>query len=199
MVVGERMEYRVRLGRLRLGWARLAVEAVDDVAGTAVYRAAMDVAIGAPMLRHEDRLVSWISPEPFRSLAFEQRDPDTESGRRRHDFDQDVLDEVSALYLMRTLPLAQGATYEFDRYFTAAGNPISFRVVGRESVRVPAGRFETIVIAPVIPSLSVFREEAEARFYVTDDAQRILVQIETRTKVGKLTLYMTEYEAGSLP
>ena len=196
LVVGERIEYGVKLGRLHLGRATMAVEALDDVAGTPVYRASLDVRIGAAMLKFGDRLVSWIAREPFRSLAFEKRDPDSDTGRRRYDFDQDELDEVSALYLMRTLPLEQGVTYEFDRYYSAADNPISFRVVGREKVRVPAGRFETIVIQPVIPSLSVFRQEAGARLYVTDDERRVLVQIETRTKVGKLTLYMTEYEEG---
>ncbi len=196
MVLGERIEYGVKLGRLHLGRAFMAVEAVEDLGNTPVYRAALDVQIGAAMLKFEDRLVSWIAPQPFRSLAFERRDSDAPGGRRRYDFDEDVLDEVAALYMMRRLPLEQGATYEFDHYFKADGNPISFRVVGRQKVRVPAGRFETIVIEPVIPALSVFRKEAGARLYVTDDERRILVQIETRTKVGKLTLYMTDYEEG---
>ncbi|MFQ5529223.1 MAG: DUF3108 domain-containing protein [Gemmatimonadota bacterium] len=197
--VGERMEYRVRLGRLRLGQAALAVEAQEDVAGTSAYRVALDVEIGAPMLKFEDRLVSWIAPEPFRSVAFERKDSEVEGGRRRYDFDDDVLDELAALYLMRTLPLAQGTTYEFDRYFAPDGNPLTFRVVGHESVRVPAGRFETIVVEPIIPALSAFRAEADARLYVTNDERRVLVQIETRTKAGRLILYMTEYEEGTHP
>jgi len=197
--LGERIEYRVRIGRLRLGQAALAVEAREDVAGTPAYRVALDVEIGAPLLRFEDRLVSWIALQPFRSMAFEQRDSQAEGGRRRHDFDDNVLDEVAALYLMRSLPLIEGATYEFDQYFTPEGNPLIFRVVRRESVRVPAGRFKTIVVEPVIPALSVFRKEAKARLYVTDDERRILVQIETRTKAGRLTLYMTKYEEGARP
>ncbi|MDH3298865.1 MAG: DUF3108 domain-containing protein, partial [Gemmatimonadota bacterium] len=151
------------------------------------------------LLRFEDRLVSWIASHPFRSMAFEQRDSEVEGGRRRHEFDDEVLDEVAALYLMRTLPLIEGATYEFDRYFSPEDNPLIFRVVGRESVRVPAGRFNTIVVEPVIPALSVFRKEAKARLYVTDDERRALVQIETTTKAGRLTLYMTKYEGGARP
>ena len=199
LVVGERMEYVVRLGRLRLGTATLAVEALEEIAGIPAYRAALEIHIGAAMLKVEDRLVSWIAPQPLRSVAFEKRDTDTESGRRRYDFDRDALDELAALFLMRTLPLQPGTTFETDRYFSPAGNPISFRVVGHEKVRVPAGRFETIVIEPVIPALSTFRANSGARIYVTDDERRVIVQMETRTKVGKLTLYMTEYEAGTLP
>ena len=89
--------------------------------------------------------------------------------------------------------------FETDRYYYPGGNPISFRVVGRENVRVPAGQFETIVIEPVIPSLTTFRADAGARIYVTDDERRVIVQMVTRTKVGRLTLYMTEYEEGTLP
>lgn len=199
IVLGERMEFGVKLGRLHLGHATMAVEALDEVAGTAAYRTILNISIGAPLLGYQDRMVSWIAPQPFRSLAFEQRDKSTESGRRRYDFDGDVLDEVAALYLLRTLPLNPGDTYEFNRYFTTAGNPITFRVVGREKVRVPAGRFETIVIEPVIPSLFVFKPGANARIYLSDDARRIVVQMETHTKIGKLTFYMTEYEAGTLP
>lgn len=199
LVVGERMEYGVRLGRLRLGTATLAVEALEDVGGIPAYRVALEVNIGAAMLKVEDRLVSWIAPQPLRSLAFEKRDTSTESGRRRYNFDHDVLDELAALFLLRTLPLQPGATFETDRYFSPAGNPITFRVVGRKKVRVPAGRFETIVIEPVIPALPAFRADAGARIYVTDDERRVIVQMETRTKVGKLTLYLTEYEAGTLP
>ncbi len=199
IVVGERMDFRVRLGRLRLGHATLAVEAMDEVAGVSAHRAALDISIGASLLGYEDRMVSWIAPEPLRSLAFEQRDEDTDTGRRRYEFDEDALDEVAALYMMRTLPLNEGDFYTFDRYFTAAGNPITFRVLRRERVRVPAGSFDTIVVEPVIRTLFVFKPEAHARIYVTDDDRRIVVQMEAVTRIGKLIFYLTDYDEGTHP
>jgi len=100
---------------------------------------------------------------------------------------------------MRTLPLNEGDFYTFDRYFTAAGNPITFRVLRRERVRVPAGSFDTIVIEPVIRTLFVFKPEAHARIYVTDDDRRIVVQMEAMTRIGKLIFYLTDYDEGAHP
>ena len=196
LAVGERMEYGLKFGRLRLGKASLEVEARDDQRGELGYRVALDVSLGAPILRFEDRLVSWIAPDPFRSLAFERRDPDDKSQRVRHEFEEDALDELATLYYLRTLGLEPGFDLETDRYFSPAGNPMRFRVVGRERVRVPAGRFDTIVLEPVIPALGIFKREAEARLYLSDDEWRILVQVETTTKAGRLTIYLTDYDRG---
>ena len=102
----------------------------------------------------------------------------------------DAIDEVAALYLLRTLPLEPGTVHRLDRYFDPAGNPIVFRVVGREVVRVPAGRFETIVVEPDIPAVGAFRASKEPRIYVTDDARRLIVKITTRTKAGPLAFYL---------
>ena len=193
-IVGERMEFSVKLGRARLGRAVLAVEARDEVDLEPAYRVALDVEMGASILKVQERLVSWVAPTPFRSLAFERRDKERKGQRERLYFHEHVLDELATLYFVRTLPLTAGFDYEGDRYFAAEDNPMTFRVVGRESVRVPAGRFETIVIESVIPALSIFRPEARARIYLTDDEKRILVKVETRSKVGPLTIYLTEYE-----
>lgn len=195
LVVGERMEYSIKLGPARLGRAELAVESRDDVAGELAYRVAVDVEMGASILKVEERLVSWIAPRPFRSLAFERRDPDTKDQRQRLDFDRNVLDELATLYFVRTLPLTPDFNYEADRYFSPDGNPMTFRVVGHEKVRVPAGRFETIVVESVIPALSIFRSDAQARIYLSDDDRRVLVKVETRSKAGPLTIYLTKYQA----
>jgi hypothetical protein len=108
-----------------------------------------------------------------------------------------AIDEIAVLYLLRTLALDPGAVYRIDRYFDTVGNPMVFRVVGREKVRVPAGRFETVVVEPHIPALNPFQASRRPRIYVTDDARRLLVKITTRTKVGTLTFYLKDLPAGS--
>ena len=103
-----------------------------------------------------------------------------------------AIDEIAALYLLRTLSLEPGAVHRVDRYFEPSGNPIVFRVVGKEKVRVPAGKFEVAVVEPDIPSLSPFRASSEPRLYITDDARRLIVKITTRTKAGTLTFYLKD-------
>jgi hypothetical protein len=107
-----------------------------------------------------------------------------------------ALDEVGFLYLLRLLPLEHGAVYRFDSYFLPHGNPVEFRVVGRERIRVPAGRFNTVVVQPVLPSMGIFNRDAGARVYLSDDDRRILVKLTTSTKFGTVAFHLRRYEEG---
>ncbi len=107
-----------------------------------------------------------------------------------------ALDEISYLYLIRTLPLEVGQTYRFDGYFEADGNPVVVDVLRRERVRVQAGTFETIVIRPVIQSGGLFGEEGEAEVYLSDDDRRLIVQLRSKMRVGEITMFLRDYELG---
>ncbi len=108
-----------------------------------------------------------------------------------------AIDEIAALYLLRTLSLESNTTHRIARYFVPTANPIVFRVVGRERVKVPAGRFEVVVVEPDIPALGPFQASKQPRIYITDDARRLIVKITTRTKAGPLTFYLKDFSVGS--
>lgn len=137
------------------------------------------------------------------SLTYIREDWDERAGGYRADAeDRDVeippnaLDEISFLYLVRTLPLDVGDVYMFDNYFLESGNPIVVEVLRRESVRVRAGRFETIVVRPVIQTDGIFSEEGEAEVYISDDDRRVIVQLKSKMKVGEMNMYLREFERG---
>lgn len=233
--VGERAVYdvSVALGSVRaprpLGEARLTVEARDTVDGTAAYRTSLEVEGGIPLVyRMDDRQVSWIAPDPIRSLRYEER---LREGSYRRDriyrLDQErgtytrrdlkdgewrpvegetdvpmppeALDEISFLYLVRTLSLEPGRSYSFERYFEEEGNPVELEVLRREQVRVPAGRFETVVVRPRIQAGGLFGEEGRAEVYLSDDDRRIIVKIESRMKAGRADFVLTDYSPGDAP
>lgn len=233
--VGERAVYdvSVALGSVRaprpLGEARLTVEARDTVDGTAAYRTSLEVEGGIPLVyRMDDRQVSWIAPDPIRSLRYEER---LREGSYRRDriyrLDQErgtytrqdlkdgewrpveeetdvpmppeALDEISFLYLVRTLSLEPGRSYSFERYFEEEGNPVELEVLRREEVRVPAGRFETVVVRPRIQAGGLFGEEGRAEVYLSDDDRRIIVKIESRMKAGRADFVLTDYSPGDAP
>jgi hypothetical protein len=223
--VGERMEYSVTWEGIRLGAGSLSVEAIDTVQDRSVYRVALEMAGGPPFYRVEDRIVSWIQPVPFASLQFAQNQKEGNYRRNRkivldvesltytrydlkdgeyvpHRKEADVpipsgaLDEISYLYMVRLLPLEVGQRYEFDRYFKKDGNPATVEVLRREEIRVPAGRFKTIVLRPEIATDGMFGEGGEAEVYLTDDEQRIPVRLKTSLLVGSGNLYLTGYDPG---
>lgn len=176
--------------------------------------------------RMDNRQVSWVAPDPTRALRFAEilREGDYRRDRvyrldqeehvyarldRSDDGDYAVepsevevpmpeasLDEVSFLFFTRTLPLKVGETYRFDRFFEADGNPVILEVLRRETVRVPAGRFETVVVRPIVHTDGLFAEEGQAEVYLSDDDRRIIVQIKSRMRLGEINMYLTEYRPG---
>lgn len=223
--VGERIEFSITWGVARVGSASLVVEAVDTVAGMQTYRTALEMNGGPPFYRLEDRQVSWIQSAPFGSLQFDQvlrqgsyrRDRrylmDVEAGTyarydrvdgslTRHEDEFDVpipagaLDDVSFFYFIRLSPLEVGQRYEYNRFFKAKGNPVVIEVLRRERIRVPAGRFETLVLRPTLSSGDLFKEGSGSEIYITDDERRIPVRMKIDAPVGTLNLYLTDFEPG---
>ena len=225
--VGERAVYDVTFGPVKVGRGELAVEAIDTVAATPAYRVAFELEGGPFFYKVDDRSVSWVAPDPIRSLRFEQilQEGDYTRHRRyeldqsdgtytREDWDREAeayrphpeerevpmppaaLDEIAYLYLARSLPLEPGRTYTFDRYFEEEGNPARLEVLRRETVRVPAGRFETVVVRPVIQAGGLFGEGGRAEVYITDDERRAIVLLRTKMKVGDLNMYLRDFRPG---
>ncbi len=206
--VGERMVYDLRFGKLKVGEGTMELIDTEQIRGRDAWHTRFRVRGGIPFYRVDDVLESWIDREHFHSLRFVQ---DLEEGgkvreRRFEMFPErkvfregdgeeqpsvsNPLDDGSFLYFVRTLPLEVGQSYQFDRYFRPDRNPVVVRVIGRETVRVPAGTFNTLVIQPVIKSKGIFSEKGEARIWLTDDSRRIMVQMKSKTKVGSLNLYL---------
>ncbi len=110
--------------------------------------------------------------------------------------DDAPLDEISFLYWVRTLPLEVGQTYTYHNYFKDRGNPVVLHVLRRETIEVPAGTFETIVVQPIIRSRGLFSEGGEAEVFFTDDEDRLLVRLETKLKIGNLSLHLESSDRG---
>ena len=101
------------------------------------------------------------------------------------------LDDVSVVYFARSLPLKVGDVYTIDRYFKAEANPIVLRVLRRESVTVPAGTFETVVVRPTIKTSGLFGEGGEAELFFSDDERHTLVQMRSKVPlIGSLSLHL---------
>lgn len=230
--VGERAVYdvRVALGSVPsprpLGEARLTVEGTERIDGTRTYRTSLEVEGRVPLVyRMDDRQVSWIAPDPIRSLRYLERLREGDYRRhRKYRLDQEAgvytrydredeawreveeearmpmpanaLDEVSFLYFVRSVPLEPGATYRYERFFEPDGNPVVLEVLGRETVRVPAGSFETVVVRPVLQVDGLFAEGGRARVWITDDERRLIVKIESSMKVGRVDMHLRSYEPG---
>ncbi len=206
--VGERLRYDVKFGFIKAGSGEMLMVGVEQMRGRPAWRGRFSVHGGLLAMRVDDVLETWMDVTTLSSLRFQQ--DFSEIGRERQKtFDifpekatylqlgktekasvAEPLDDGSFLYFIRTVPLVVGKSYEFNRYFIPDRNPVRIRVLRRETVNVPAGTFDCIVIQPIIKTKGIFSENGEAEIWLTDDSRRIMVQMKSKLAFGSLNLYL---------
>lgn len=211
-VVGERLEYRVRVRLLgTIGTGVLAVAGRDSVRGTPTWVLRFDVDAGVGGLRGSDHSASWIDPVHMtalrytrdeRGLARSQRDSveifpaerrwTAAGGETGATMGDDPVDELSFIFLLRTLPLDHDTTIVLWRHFDPARSPTIVRVRGYEVVQTEAGTYRTIVVEMVVRDARRFGGgEGVIRFNLTADAERVPVRIESPMRdIGTMTLLL---------
>jgi hypothetical protein len=216
--VGEILEYSARYGMLRPGTARLAVVKVDTVRGVPswVFSFTFEVSL-LRLYSNRSELTSWTGQSDFVSRRFLKEIE--EKGKRRvedfaifpdsgfyrrgsdtltHPASAAPIDDVAFFYFIRTTPLVVGQTYTYDSYYRKAVNPVSITVLKRERMTLPDGsKRECLVIRPVVEDRNgMFAKRAKARIWLTDDAQRLPVQIESTYSFGTVKLVLSRITLG---
>lgn len=208
--VGEKLDYDVKFGSLKVGSGRMEVKELTDVRGRSAWHTVFSIKGGIPLYRVNDLYESWFDVATFNSLRYHQ-DVDEGSYERKRRFeifpergmfregDKDEeptvanpLDDGSFLYFVRTLSLDVGKTYEFPRYFKAQGNPVRIRVLRRETITVPAGTFKTVVLQPTFQTKGIFSQNGKAEVWISDDDRRLMVQMKSKLSFGSLNLYLSK-------
>ena len=210
--VGERMEYEVRFGPVRVGSGSMEVSGVQVIRGREAWHTQFRVKGGTFFYKVNDLLESWIDTRSFQSLRFVQ---DFEEGGRSRERRYEIypdramfvevgrgteeasvenpLDDGSFLYFVRTVPLEVGQTYSWNRYFRPDRNPVQVRVLRRERIKVPAGTFDAIVVQPIIKAKGIFSEDGQAELWLSDDDRRIMLQMKSKLSFGSLNLFLRSY------
>jgi hypothetical protein len=214
---GESATYQVKLGGISVGSGSMSVTGLQTVRGQQTFHTVMTLRGGNALVRVNDRFESWIDTDGLFSRRFHQNQHEARFRRNRtYDFfpedrtfrrengqtgtlpTNQPLDDLSFIYYARTLPLDPGATYSLPRYFKADGNPVVLQVLRRETIEVPAGRYRTIVVRPVIRTDGMFGEGGRAEVYFSDDEHRIPVLIRSRVPVvGSLSMHLRTFRPGA--
>ncbi len=217
--VGERLEYDVKFSWKSVGRGTMEVKEITEVRGRPSWHTIFTIKGGIPFFRVDDRMESWFDVFSLSSRRFHQRISEggykrtreyeffpersvfTENGGAEEPSVPDPLDDASFLYFVRTIPLEVGRTYEVPRYFNPKANPVRIKVVRRETIKVPAGEYATVVLQPTFQSRGIFSEDGKAEVWLTDDDYRIMVQMKTSLKIGSINLYLRRFTVppGSSP
>lgn len=209
--VGERLEFDLKFSWKSVGTGVMEVKEIEDVRGRPTWHTVFTIKGGIPFFRVDDTMESWFDVFTLNSMRFHQRISEGNYKRtrlyelfperavfRENDKEEEEsvtnpLDDGSFLYFVRTIPLEVGKTYEVPRYFNPKANPVRIRVLRKETIKVPAGEFQTVVLQPQFQSRGIFSEDGKAEVWITDDPYRMMVQMKSSLKVGSINLYLRRY------
>jgi hypothetical protein len=215
---GEALTYDLAVGGAKVGTGTLSIVGKESIGGHETYHSIFELKGGILFFKVNDRLESWFEPGTATTHRFYQMlneggyhakryfeiDPArakyTQRGIEERESVPQPLDDVSFFYFVRTVPLNVGETYTYTRYFRPEQNPVIVKVLRRETVKLEAGTFETVVLQPIIKSGGLFGEGGEALIWVTDDARRMMVQLKAKMPVVRtLDLYLKSYTPPTNP
>ena len=100
-------------------------------------------------------------------------------------------DTLSSFFYFRTIPLQVGTSYFIDIYDCNRLWNTEVKVLRREELVIPLGRFKTIVIQPLLKSEGLFARTGDLFIWLTDDDRRIPVQMKSKVVVGSITATLT--------
>lgn len=210
---GERFTYQARVAKLgRIGTATMWVDGPETVRGQSTYHLRFEIDSKVGFVRVLNVSESWLDALRMTSVRFHKRErhplskreesvevfPDEQrwqsaEGGGGRTLSEQPLDELSFIYFLRTVVFEPGGAMRFDRHFEVARNPTLVRVVGREVIETPAGRFSTIVVEMQVRD-GRYGGNGAIRLHLSDDARRIPVRMESAVPLaGKAVLTLQTY------
>ncbi|HEX9080448.1 MAG TPA: DUF3108 domain-containing protein [Desulfuromonadaceae bacterium] len=96
-------------------------------------------------------------------------------------------DTLSSFYFFRTISLQVGASYFIDIYDCKKLWNTEVKVLRREEIETPLGRFKTVVIKPILRSEGIFARTGDMYIWLTDDERRIPVLMRSKVRIGSIT------------
>lgn len=221
---GESVSYVIKYGFIHSGFASLEVRGVDNVSGRTAYHIVSVAKTNKGtdiFFKVRDTNETWIDLESFCSLRFSQSlregsrrrqtrtQYDHPSGtyvfwkeRKGHESTREgnmppfVQDILSSLFYVRTLNLQVGNNYEFLVNSGGKNWPLVLHVKRLERIRVPAGRFECLLLEPVLSGEGIFQQEGKLEIWVTNDEKKVPVLLRSKVLVGAFDAEMQTYHSG---
>lgn len=207
--LGERFTYAVKVAKIgATGHGAMWIAGPEVVRGTETYVLHFNSQAGLGPFRASDKTTSWIDPQRMAALRFSKVEHHLFAShtdeieiyptqRRWNAADSTCgdtptdspLDELSFIYFIRTLPLADDSVYVVERHFDVQRNPTTIRVLGHEEIETKAGTFQTLKVEMRVKDPRHYQGEGTILFNFSDDARRIPVRIESSVPVyGKTVL-----------
>lgn len=211
--LGEYFQFSIDWNGLNGGNSLMQVQNLTRVDGRRAYRIVMKAesnSFVSKFYKVRDRAESFVDAESLYSRRFVKRlreggyekDIDVRFDQEGHkarysdgetfDVAPGVHDVLSAFYYVRTVPLPTGATISIPTHDNKKSYEMVVKVHRREKVEVPAGKFDCVVVEPILKSEGVFKSKGSIHVWLTDDERRIPVLVKSKIPIGSISVSLTE-------
>lgn len=221
-VFPERLVYDVRWGIIGVGQATMSAEKIIDFGGRPAYTIVSQADSNSfcnTFYRVKDLNESWIDARRLTSLGYSKklregkffRDEwvlfnDTAQTFHSRTIGRDgnfsvregtipvtVQDILSSLYFIRSHDLIEGSEITLD-VNTRENWPLVVRVIKRETVKTPAGKFKAVLVEPAIRKEGIFIQKGKRmRVWLSDDERKMPVLIKVEVFFGHITIALSEF------
>ncbi len=215
---GEKLQYDIGYGFINAGYATMEVVDLieyNDKPCFLIVSTANSNNFFSSFYPVEDKVESIVDANGIFSWRFEKR---LREGNYRADkaysFDQInhtvfyendtfeitpyVQDALSILYYARTQELPVGESIYIDNFTDGKHYPLEVKVLQKETVKVKAGKFDCIVVEPLLLSSGIFKHEGRLKVWLTDDHLKLPVLMKSKVLVGSISAELTDYTLGEI-
>lgn len=216
--VGELLQFDIGYGFINAGTATMEVADLIEYEGRPAYRllsTATSNKFFSSFYPVRDRVESIFDAVGLFSWHFDKELREGKyRARRVYSFDQvahktvykdDTLevaayvqDALSAMYYIRTLDIKVGKSFFVDSFVDGRHFNMEVKVHRKESIKTKAGKFDCLVVEPIMQSSGVFKHEGKLTVWMTDDRIHLPVLMKSKVLVGSISVELTRYQLGEL-
>ena len=216
--LGEHLEFDITYGFITAGHATMSVDRLIEFENRPCYKivtTANSNSFFSTFYNVDDRVESIIDAiglfswrfeknlkegkyRAIRKFSFDQRNHKAEYNNDTTTVPPYVQDALSVFYYMRTQDLKVGESVFVDHYNDGKLYPMEIKVLKKETITVPAGTFECLVIEPLLQSVGVFKHEGKLKVWLTNDRLRLPVLMKSKVLVGSIVAELTSYKLGEI-
>jgi hypothetical protein len=116
----------------------------------------------------------------------------------KHSFKPNSQDMMSALFYLRNTVdennLKKGDEFELNMFFDEENFDFKAKFIGKEVIDTKFGDIRCLIFKPYVKSGRVFKEEESVTVWISDDKNKIPIQIEAELAVGSLVAKLDNFK-----
>jgi hypothetical protein len=213
--VGEKLTFIIRYGIIKAGSSTMSIPEIVDRNGYECFKIITEARSSkffSAFFKVRDQVVSYMDRNGLYTRGFEKhlREGNYRSDRyveynqvngwavtNKKDSLQIppcVQDILTTFYYIRTQNLEVGKSIFVDNHADNKLYPLEVKVHKKERIKVKAGKFDCIVVEPILRASGIFKSKGRLLVWLTDDERKIPVQMKSKIIIGYITAELKKIE-----